>query len=224
MRHRYLLPLALLLPAALSAAGQNWRPFRPNGDVHAYALSRNGTATDTVLTLRLDSAGVRGNDSLYFFNRFMRCVKSTEPKERWRKSRNNQFGARLRYEVAAKAYWLEWAAEAGQPARNVLLPVFLKQGTTLTCSTSPTVTAISRTVRTLAGQPDLVVTLRVGMETYEVSKSYGLITGPLPNGANLAQAYRTGRAAHGLVSGAPGAAEEPAAAATAGARAIDSDC
>ncbi|MBT2558015.1 T9SS type A sorting domain-containing protein [Hymenobacter sp. ISL-91] len=185
---RYLLPPAFLLMATLTAAAQNWRPFRPNTDVHAFTLSRNGAATDTILTLRLDSAGVRGTDSLYFFNRIVRLVKNSNADARWRKSRNNQFGARLRYEVAAKIYWLEWAAEDGQAARNVPLPVFLKEGATFTGSTGPTVTAVSRTLRTLAGQPDSVVTLRVGTETYEVSKSYGLITGPLPGGAGLALA------------------------------------
>ncbi|NVO86250.1 T9SS type A sorting domain-containing protein [Hymenobacter terrestris] len=181
MLHRYLLPLALLLTTALSATAQNWRPFRPNGDVHAYTLSRNGAATDTVLTLRLDSAGVRGADSVYFFNRMMRPVKSTGTGERWRKSRNNQFGARLRYETATKVYWLEWAAEVGEPARSIPLPVFLQSGTFMGGSA----TVVGRAVRQLAGQPDSVLTLRVGAETYEVSKSYGLITGPLPNGAGL---------------------------------------
>ncbi|OWP63672.1 hypothetical protein CDA63_07725 [Hymenobacter amundsenii] len=185
MLYRYLLPLALLLTGAFSAAGQNWRPFRPNGDVHAFTLSRNAVATDTVLTFRLDSAGVRGTDSVYFFNRIMRPAAKLGTEERWRKSPNNQFGARLRYEAAAKVYWLEWAAEAGAPARSVPLPVFLKAGTTFTGSYGPIVTALSRTMRVLEGQPDSVVTLRVGAETYEVSKSHGLITGPMPKGAGL---------------------------------------
>ena len=185
MPHRYRLFLALLLTTASSAAAQNWRPFRPNGDVHAFTISRNGAAMDSILTLRLDSAGVWGPDSVYFFNRIMRPAEGERPAERWRKSRNNQFGARLRYEAAAKVYWLEWAAEADVPARSVPLPVFLKEGAVFTGSSGPTVTAISRTVRSFAGQPDSVVTLRVGTETYEVSKSYGLVAGPLANGASL---------------------------------------
>ncbi|SDX88890.1 T9SS type A sorting domain-containing protein [Hymenobacter psychrophilus] len=178
MLHRYLLLLALLLITALAATAQNWRPFRPNGAVHAYMLSRNGAATDSILTLRLDSAGVRGADSLYFFNRIMRPVKSTNLGERWRKSRNNQFGARLRYEGATRVYWLEWAAEVGEPARSIPLPVFRKAGTTFTGSSGPTATVVSRTVREFNGQSDSVATLQVGTETYELSKNYGLLAGP----------------------------------------------
>ncbi|RFP63992.1 hypothetical protein D0N36_16250 [Hymenobacter lapidiphilus] len=177
MKHRYVLLLALLT-ATFSAAGQNWRPFRPNGDVHAFTLNRTGTVTDSVLTLRLDSAGVRGTDSVYFFNRIMRPVKSTSTGARWRKSRNNQFGARLRYEAAPRVYWLEWAAEASEPARSIPLPVFGKAGTTFTGSSGTSATVVSRTVREFNGQSDSVATLRVGTETYELSKRYGLLAGP----------------------------------------------
>ncbi|MBT9394018.1 T9SS type A sorting domain-containing protein [Hymenobacter sp. NST-14] len=183
MRHRYALLTSLLLTGAYAATGQDWRPFRANGDVHAFTLQRAAAMTDTVLTLRLDSAGVRGADSVYFFNRVMRPAAG--PGERWRKSRNNQFGAHLRYEAATRVYWLEWAAEAGAPARSVPLPVFQKTGTTFTGSTGPTATVVSRATRLLDGQPDSVVTLRAGAETYEVSKSYGLVAGPGGAGANL---------------------------------------
>ncbi len=68
MKNVYLWLLLGCCLSALTAQAQNWRPFRPNGDVHAF----RGATADTVLTLRLDSAGAQGPDSVYYFNRIMR--------------------------------------------------------------------------------------------------------------------------------------------------------
>ncbi len=100
MKKLYRLLLLLSSLMALPAAAQNWRPFRPNGDVHAF----RGASADTVLTLRLDSAGVRGSDSVYYFNRIMRRAGSFA----WQKARNNQFGQQMRYTPATRTYVLFW--------------------------------------------------------------------------------------------------------------------
>ncbi|RSK48465.1 T9SS type A sorting domain-containing protein [Hymenobacter rigui] len=190
MKHVFALMLSLVLGVAGTAAGQNWCPFRPAGDVHAFRLA----ATDTVLTLRLDSAGVQGPDSLYFFNRIMRRTMTRA----WYKSRNNQFGVRLRYQATQQMYQLEWNAEAGQPAASVPLPVRLKTGSSLTIGSGPTavtVQATSRTVRMLEGTADSVLTLTLSTgAVYEISKNFGLLTAPGPGGRSLTLARRPGPA------------------------------
>jgi hypothetical protein len=180
MKQLYRLLLLLSSLTALPAAAQNWRPFRPNGDVHAF---RNAAA-DTVLTLRLDSAGVRGSDSVYYFNRIMRRVGPAT----WQKARNNQFGQQLRYTPATRTYVLFWdgGPDTGLSLSYALvLKPFARVGDTWSSFFTDyglTTTLVSRGTMLLDGVQDSVATFRAGNNPgvlIVLSKNNGLVSGPV---------------------------------------------
>ncbi|RYU76768.1 T9SS type A sorting domain-containing protein [Hymenobacter persicinus] len=177
MNHRYLLLLLGVCLSYLPIQAQNWRPFRPNGDVHAF----RGASADTVLTLRLDSAAVSGSDSVYYFNRIMRPASSST----WKKSVNNQFGQQLRYNVATRTYALYWN---GGPTpvltldKFLVLKPFVPVGTTwasIDTDVGRQTTLLSRGTMLLDGVTDSIVTFRVdNAQNVVLSKNYGLVSGP----------------------------------------------
>ncbi|MBD2715785.1 T9SS type A sorting domain-containing protein [Microvirga sp. STR05] len=175
-----LYPLLILCAClcGLRAPAQNWRPFRPNGDVHAF----RGASADTILTLRLDSAGVIGSDSVYYFNHIMRRASSYQ----WQKSRNNQFGQQMRYNSADRTYMLFWnggTVNGFSLDYGVVMKPFARVGTTwqsLNLDVGVTTTLVSRGTALIDGVQDSVVTFRVGTPGVNVvlSKNYGLVSAP----------------------------------------------
>jgi hypothetical protein len=183
MKQLYACLLLLAALAHLPAQAQNWRPFRPNGDVHAF----HGAAADTVLTLRLDSAAVNSTDSVYYFNRIMR--RATGPGlglgTNWQKSPNNQFGTQLRYNVAQRTYTLFWnggTAGGFSLSRALILKPFVPVGTTWSSAFTDygvTTKLLSRGTTLIDGVQDSIATFQVGTNlTVVLSKSYGLISAP----------------------------------------------
>ena len=173
-----LYPLLILCAClcGLQATAQNWRPFRPNGDVHAF----RGASADTILTLRLDSAGVTGSDSVYYFNRIMRRASSYQ----WQKSRNNQFGKLMGYNVAQRTYTLYWQGDPTPLSQDRLLvlkpfaAVGASWGSAFT-DYGVTTTLVSRGTMLIDGVMDSVATFqtRVGV-TIVLSKNFGLVSAP----------------------------------------------
>jgi hypothetical protein len=177
MKQLYACLLLLVALAHLPAQAQNWRPFRPNGDVHAF----RGASADTVLTLRVDSAAVSGTDSVYYFNRIMRRAS----RYTWQKSVNNQFGQQLRYNVAQRTYTLFWN---GGPTPVFTLDValvlkpFVPVGTTwisMNTDVGVVTTLLARGTASVDGVTDSIATFRVGTtQTVVLSKNYGLLSAP----------------------------------------------
>ena len=177
MKHLYPLLIVCACLLGVSAQAQNWRPFRPNGDVHAF----RGASPDTVLTLRLDSAGVIGSDSAYFFNRIMRRQNSFQ----WRKSVNNQFGRVMRYNVAQRTYTLFWD---GGPTpiftldRALVLKPFAPVGalwTSFDTDVAISTTLLSRGTAVIDGVLDSIATFQVNRSiTVVLSKNFGLVSAP----------------------------------------------
>ncbi|GAA3928758.1 T9SS type A sorting domain-containing protein [Hymenobacter algoricola] len=174
-----LYPLLLLCAclSCLPAKAQNWRPFRPNGDVHAF----RGAAPDTVLTMRLDSAAVNGADSVYYFNRIMRRASSFS----WKKSVNNQFGQQMRYNVAQRTYVLFWnggSVNGFSLDRALVLKPFVPVGTTWSSFFTDygvTTKLLSRGTSLIDGVQDSIATFQVGASlTVVLSKHYGLVSAP----------------------------------------------
>jgi len=183
MKHLYTCLLLLAALTQLPARAQNWRPFRPNGDVHAF----RGAAADTILTLRLDSAAVAGPDSVYFFNRILR--RATGPAlglgAGWQKSRNNQFGTQMRYNVTQRAYTLYWnggTVGGFSLDRALVLKPFVPVGTTWSSVFTDygvTTKLLSRGTSLIDGVQDSIATFRVGTSlTVVLSKHYGLVSAP----------------------------------------------
>lgn len=181
MKHLYRLLLCCACLAWLPAQSQNWRPFRPNGDVHAFQTP----AADTVLTLRLDSAAVQGPDSVYYFNRVLKRAGSAT----WQKARNNQFGQQLRYNAAQRTYVLFWdggSTSAFTLDMVLVLKPFVPVGTSWTSVNTnvgvPT-TLLARGTALIDGVLDSVATFRLGSPTgitttVVLSKSFGLVSAP----------------------------------------------
>lgn len=179
MRHLYSFLILCACLNWLPTQAQNWRPFRANGDVHAF----QGTAADTILTLRLDSAAVQGADSVYYFNRIMRREGSFG----WRKARNNQFGRLMRYNQAQRTYELFWDGGPNTGFsldKSLLLKPFAQVGTTWTSMFTDygvQTTLVSRGTGLVAGVADSLVTFRVGNAPgvpVVLSKNFGLVSGP----------------------------------------------
>ncbi|MCC2547976.1 T9SS type A sorting domain-containing protein [Hymenobacter sp. BT175] len=177
MKHLYPFLIVCACLLGVSAQAQNWRPFRPNGDVHAF----RGVSADTVLTLRLDSAAVIGADSVYFFNRIMRRQGSFQ----WRKSVNNQFGRVMRYNVAQRTYSLHWD---GGPStgfnldRVLVLKPFASVGSAwMSVNTDVAVPTglLSRGTMLIDGVMDSIVTFQINNATNIIlSKNNGLVSAP----------------------------------------------
>ncbi|MBO0357438.1 T9SS type A sorting domain-containing protein [Hymenobacter sp. BT186] len=197
MKYLYHLLLVCACIGWLPAQAQNWRPFRPNGDVHAF----RGASPDTILTLRLDSAGVTGPDSVYYFNRIMRRTGNSP----WQKARNNQFGQQMRYNAAQRTYALFW--NGGSTMGFILdyllvLKPFAQLGETWSSAFTDygvTTTLVSRGTMLLDGVQDSIVTFRAGTNPgvlIVLSKNNGLVSGPanllfgVPNARLLTLARR----------------------------------
>ncbi|PJJ58924.1 T9SS type A sorting domain-containing protein [Hymenobacter chitinivorans] len=161
-----------------AAQAQQWRPFRPNQDVHAF----RGASADTVFTMRLDSAGVQGADSVYYFNRTLRRANPFDVYP-WQKSRNNKLGQQLRYNPAARTYALYWD---GGPTmgntmdRMLVLKPFAKVGDTWSSYFTDygvSTTLVSRGTQVLDGVTDSVATFRCSSGTTVVlSKNNGVVS------------------------------------------------
>ncbi|HLK98473.1 MAG TPA: hypothetical protein VK364_11950, partial [Hymenobacter sp.] len=179
MKHLYPFLILCACLSWLPTQAQNWRPFRANGDVHAF----RGASADTVLTLRLDSAAVRGTDSLYYFNRIMRPRNSFE----WNKALNNQFGKFMRYNRAQRTYYLHWDDSSTQIfdlEKVLVLKPFAQVReiwTSVNIDIAVSTTLVSRGISLIDGVSDSIATFRVGNApgvTVVLSKSFGLVSGP----------------------------------------------
>ncbi|WP_035564224.1 T9SS type A sorting domain-containing protein [Hymenobacter sp. IS2118] len=190
MKHTYrrlrpLLVLFLLFNGLNAGAQQIWGPFRP-GLIYSYAL-QNGT--DATHTLRVDSAyQTAGGDSVYTFNRLMRQSVGTPVAGGYAKSRNNLFGARLRWTPGQGFYVFEADAQPNvQAASSLRIYPRVAVGQSWVASTVPLLTATVQArsfLAVLPGVPDSVVTieLRAGTATtgaslvaFTLSRSYGLV-------------------------------------------------
>ena len=179
MKHLYRFLIFCACLSWLPTQAQNWRPFRANGDVHAF----RGASADTILTLRLDSAAVRGADSVYYFNRTMRPRSNFE----WSKSLNNQFGKFMRYNRAQRTYDLFWDGGPNTGFtldKTMVLKPFARLGETWTSAYTdfgiPT-TLVSRGISLIDGVSDSIATFRLGNAPgvqVVLSKNFGLVSGP----------------------------------------------
>ena len=183
-----ILLLVMLLGAAGAGRAQTaWRPFRP-GLIYSF-----GTAGSPVTyLLRLDSAyTTAAGDSAWAFNRLLRPTDGRAMGGQFffggaRKSRNNLFGARLRWQPGTAEFMLENVAEGSyQPALALRLLPRAAVGSTWAASTAPALTATlsSRTwqpVSAAAGSPfDSVATITLSSgAVLRLSRQYGLLAGP----------------------------------------------
>ncbi|RZK19060.1 MAG: T9SS type A sorting domain-containing protein [Hymenobacter sp.] len=183
MKHKYL--LAAFLVGALSQQAQAqttaWRPFRP-GRVYKFLQTPSLATFAQVRTLRVDSAyATASGDSVYTFNRLLRQPSS--PGAYLLKSRNNLFGARLRWRPGSSDYYLEANAEpalggAAQPVVLLMRPR-AAVGSSWAASTQPALTATltSRTAAFSTADSVAVITLSSGQQL-AFSRTGGLVQGP----------------------------------------------
>ena len=186
MKRLYLL-LALLLafhfPQKTIAQATAWRPFKP-GLIYTYNTV-GVTATD-LHTLRVDSSyATAAGDSVYTFNRLMRRPSPTDAS--FYRSRNNLFGARLRWRPGTAEYFLEANAETVgttpmTPAAFTLrLLPRAAVGSTWTASSQPALTATlsSRSFGNGSGLTDTVATITLSNgQTLQLGRQTGLVQGP----------------------------------------------
>jgi len=174
---------ALLLFMVWQAQAQAWRPFRP-GLIYAY----HGVPTsspDDYYTLRVDSAyATASGDSVYAFNRVLRASTAQGATRSRLKSRNNLFGALMRWRPGQSSYTLEAQAQANVQTA-VSLTVFPRAavGSTWPASTQPlrTATVVSRNWQTVSpGVQDSVATISITNPAITIclSRRYGLVAGP----------------------------------------------
>lgn len=182
---------ALLLFLSVGAQAQMaWRPFRP-GLIYSYEVpgSTGSGAFTTVgmYTLRLDSAyATAAGDSVWAFNRMLRATNGQTPGEalngRFRKSRNNLFGQRLRWHPGSTEYILETVLEGNaQTATSLLLRPQDAVGTTWLANAALGVdaTLTSRGAQIVSGQADIVATITLSTgPVIRLSQNFGLIEGP----------------------------------------------
>jgi hypothetical protein len=188
MKHTYrwtrLLLAALLFFGALGAsAQQTWRPFRP-GLIYAYKEAAGATGSP-IYTLRVDSAyATPSGDSVYAFNRLLRT--STTVLRGALKSRNNLFGALLRWRPGQAGYTLEALMQTDVQA-PISLELFPRAavGSSWNASTQPlrTATLVSRSWQTVSpGVHDTVAVININasgtVSTVRLSRRYGLLAGP----------------------------------------------
>jgi hypothetical protein len=181
-----LLLAALLIFMGFGAeAQQEWHPFRP-GLIYAYQEA-SGPNTNLIHTLRVDSAYVTPNgDSVYAFNRRLRISTANTLSRGSVKSRNNLFGALLRWRPGQKSYTLEALAQIDVQA-PISLELFPQAavGSTWSASTRPlrTATLVSRNWETISpGVQDTVALINVTASgttaAIRLSRRYGLLAGP----------------------------------------------
>ena len=185
--YRWMRPLlaALCLFMTVSAqAQQPWRPFRP-GLIYSYK-ELSGSTSNLIYTLRVDSAYATANgDSVYAFNRLLRTSSAASNYLRGSvKSRDNLFGALLRWRPGQASYTLEALAQTDvQAASSLELFPQAAVGSSWTASTLPlrTATLVSRSWQTVsAGVQDTVtvITITSPATTVRLSRRYGLLAGP----------------------------------------------
>jgi hypothetical protein len=195
MKHAYpwarpLLAALLLFTSLGASAQQAWRPFRL-GLIYTYEVPGSSTSgpytTVGTYTLRLDSAYVTATgDSVWAFNRVLRETTGKVPGEalngRFRKSRNNLFGQRLRWQPGSTEYTLETVAEGtAQTATSLLLRPQAAVASTWTANTALGITATlsSRGLQMVNGQSDMVATITLSTgPVIRLSQNFGLIEGP----------------------------------------------
>ncbi len=187
---RPMLAALFLLLGQRVAAQQLWRPFRP-GLIYSYEVpgstGSGGLATVGVYTLRLDSAyTTTAGDSVWAFNRVVRATNDQAPGEalysRFRKSRNNLFGQRLRWQPGSTEYTLETVTEGNaQTATSLLLRPQAAVGSIWVANAALGVdaTLTSRGPQIVSGQADVVATITLSTgPVIRLSQNYGLIEGP----------------------------------------------
>jgi hypothetical protein len=182
MKYNYLLAALLAGALAQSAQAQTtaWRPFRP-GIVYGFTQNPGTATTYSIRTLRVDSAyATAAGDSVYTFNRLLRAPV---PSGNYAvKSRNNLFGARMRWQPGTSNYYLEANAESatGQatPVALLLRPR-AAVGSTWTASVTPAITATlsSRVSRVNSTDSLATITLSTGQQ-FIFSRATGLTQGP----------------------------------------------
>ena len=186
MKHAYpyaVLALALLLTLPAVRAQQLWRPFQP-GLIYTYCAS--AATTPPLHTLRVDSSYVTpAGDSVYAFNRLMRHPASggTVPAVHYYRSRNNLFGARLRWRSGTAEFFLEANAEAnsGGSATELRLLPRVPVGSTWAASSQLALTATltSRGFGNGTGLPDTVATITLSNgQLIQLGRLTGLVRGP----------------------------------------------
>lgn len=186
---RPLLAALFLLLGQRAAAQQAWRPFRP-GLIYSYEVPGHTTSgpytTLGIYTLQLDSAYTStAGDSIWAFNRVLRETTGQVPAEglnsRFRKSRNNLFGQRLRWQPGSAEYVLETMTEGTVQAATTLLlrPQAAVASTWAANASGVTATLTSRALQTVNGQADMVATITLSTgPMLRLSEHFGLIEGP----------------------------------------------
>lgn len=182
---RPLLAALFFLSGIGARAQQAWRPFR-SGLIYSYAAVPV-TSSGEYYTLRVDSAYVAANgDSVYTFNRRIRQTTASVLGRAQVKSRNNLFGALLRWRPGQPGYTLEALAQANvQAAVGLALFPRAAVGSTWIASSQPlqTATLVSRGWQTISpGVQDTVVVISIagaGAATaVRLGRRYGLLGGP----------------------------------------------
>ncbi|MDO7874068.1 T9SS type A sorting domain-containing protein [Hymenobacter sp. ASUV-10] len=186
MKRFYPVLAALLLTSmahTTSAQTTAWRPFRP-GLIYTYA---DPQATALQLhSLRVDSSyATSGGDSVYTFNRLLR--KPSSGSYGYYRSRNNLFGARLRWRPGTAEYYLEANAEtvAGTAFTPTAISLRLLPraavGSTWQASSQPALTATlsNRGLGTGTAATDTVATITLSNgQVVKMGRQSGLIQGP----------------------------------------------
>ena len=182
---RPLLAALFLLLGQRASAQQFWRPFRP-GLIYSYK-ELSGPTSNLIYTMRVDSAyATSSGDSVYAFNRLLRASTTTTQPAGSVKSRNNLFGASLRWRPGQRSFILEAQAQPNVQAA-VSLELFPRAvvGSTWSAGTQPlsTATLVSRGWQTIsAGVQDTVAVISItsggATTTVRLSRAYGLLVGP----------------------------------------------
>ena len=184
MKHNYLLTALLVGALGQQAQAQTtaWRPFRPG---FVYTFSQVGLAGTTVPvhTFRVDSTyATPSGDSVYTFNRLLRQPNASS--SLYRKSRNNLFGARLRWQPGTSNYYLETNAEPAVNGASTPTTLLLKPraavGSSWAASTQPALTAtLSSRIPLGASSGDSLATFVLSNgQQLTMSKYNGLSQGP----------------------------------------------
>jgi hypothetical protein len=187
MKRFYSALAALLLTSALAnpAAAQTtvWRPFR-TGLIYSYSDPQS--TSFKLHSFRVDSSyATPAGDSVYAFNRLLRQLPNTA--SAYYRSRNNLFGAHLRWRPGTAEYYLEANAETVNGTALTPLAISLRLlpkaavGSTWQASTQPALTATlsSRGLGTGTAATDTVATITLSNgQVVKIGRQSGLIQGP----------------------------------------------
>ncbi|GAA4042257.1 hypothetical protein GCM10022409_30310 [Hymenobacter glaciei] len=181
---RPLLAALFLFTSFGASAQQAWRPFRL-GLIYSYAAVP-ATNSREYFTLRVDSAYVAANgDSVYAFNRRLREQVASSGRSGMARSKNNLFGASLRWQPGQPGYTLEALGQTDvQAAVSLTLFPRAAVGSSWTASSQParTATLVSRSWQTVSpGVQDSVAVINIAgpsAQTVRLSRRYGLLEGP----------------------------------------------